>query len=78
MSKQIKEEELNTLQKIVTTIQTLQSQIGKVETQKHILLVFSFFNLRFLIEFALVKINASYFCASTKLSSVAEIFKVGI
>tara|TARA_X000001382_G_scaffold69649_1_gene48521 strand:+ start:249 stop:500 length:252 start_codon:yes stop_codon:yes gene_type:complete len=38
MSKQIKKEELDTLQKIVTTIQTLQSQIGKVETQKHILL----------------------------------------
>ena len=38
MTKKIKADELSKLQNLVTTLQTVQSQIGKLETQKHILL----------------------------------------
>ena len=38
MTNQIKTEELSKLQNLVTTIQTVECQIGKLETQKHILL----------------------------------------
>ena len=38
MTKKIKADELSKLQNLVTTLQTVQSQIGKIETQKHILL----------------------------------------
>ena len=38
MTKKIKADELSKLQNLVTTLQTVQSQIGKLETQKHILI----------------------------------------
>lgn len=38
MTKKIKADELSKLQNLVTTLQTVQSQVGKIETQKHILL----------------------------------------
>ena len=47
-------------------------------TQKHILLLSWLFKFKFLIALALVKINASYFFASTGIALAAEIFKVGM
>tara|TARA_R100000742_G_C4263980_1_gene81855 strand:- start:645 stop:896 length:252 start_codon:yes stop_codon:yes gene_type:complete len=38
MKNQIKSKELSKLQNLVTTINTVENQIGKLETQKHILL----------------------------------------